>query len=46
MSAAIGPADASIGDSPRPQVLRAISGLEPVARGTHVMLDEVGVRSA
>jgi hypothetical protein len=46
VSAAIGPDDAGIYDSPRPQILREITGLEPVARETHVLLDRCGVRSA
>jgi hypothetical protein len=46
MTATIGPDDIDIHESPRPQLLRAVSGLKPVDRGTHVMLDEVGVRSA
>src|SRR4051812_42443971 len=45
MTAAIGPDDVSIYESPRPQLLRALSGLRPVGGGTHVMLDEIGVRS-
>ncbi len=39
--ATIGPDDLSIYDSPRPSLLRQISGLEPVEKGSHVLLDAV-----
>lgn len=43
MSAMIGPNDLSIYESPRPDLLRQISGLNPVEKGSHVLLE--GVRS-
>lgn len=45
MTATIGPDDADIHDSPRPRILREITGLEPVAKGTHVLVDRLGFRS-
>ena len=43
-TASIGPPDLHIYDSPRPDRLGEISGLPPVAKGTHVLLH--GARSA
>jgi hypothetical protein len=45
MTATIGPDDGDIHESPRPRILRAITGLEPVAKETHVLLEELGFRS-
>jgi hypothetical protein len=41
MAATIGPDDIDIYDSPRPALLREISGLEPVRKGSHVLLGGV-----
>ena len=43
MAATIGPGDLDIYESPRPSLLREISGLLPVEKGSHVLLE--GVRS-
>lgn len=43
MTAGIGADD--IFESPRPQLLREITGLEPAPSGVHVMLEDYGVRS-
>lgn len=39
MAATIGPNDLDIYESPRPSLLREITGLPPVVKGTHVMLE-------
>src|SRR5436305_13366287 len=44
MAATIGPDDLDIHERPQPRLLRQISGLRPVEKGTHVWLE--GVRSA
>ena len=41
MAASIGPDDLDIYESPRPSLLREISGLEPVEKGSHVLLEAV-----
>jgi hypothetical protein len=46
VAATIGPDDIGVYDSPLPDLLREVAGAEPVAAGTHVMLDGQGVRSA
>lgn len=43
MAATIGPDDLAIYESPRPSLLREISGLPPAEKGSHVLLE--GVRS-
>ena len=45
MSARIGPNDQSLLEHPRPHMLQELSGISPVAKGTHVLLDEHGIRS-
>lgn len=45
MAATIGADDLDITESPRPDVLYAISGIDPVEKGTHVLLEPHGVRS-
>src|SRR4051812_6516255 len=47
MAVTIGPgSDTDIYEAPRPELLRRLTGLEPVAAGSHVMLGPRGVRSA
>jgi len=41
MSAMIGPDDLSIYESPQPDLLRQITGLRPVEKGSHVLLEGV-----
>lgn len=41
MAATIGPDDLDIYESPRPSLLREISGLDPVENGSHVLLEAV-----
>jgi hypothetical protein len=43
--ATIGANDVDFFASPLPRLLRAVSGIEPVEKGTHVLLDAHGVRS-
>ena len=45
MAAAIGADDLDITESPRPDLLYAISGIEPVEKDTHVLLEPHGVQS-
>jgi hypothetical protein len=45
MAATIGANDLDFLERPQPRLLRAISGIDPVAKDTHVLLDEQGVRS-
>lgn len=45
MAATIGADDLDITESPRPDVLYAISGIDPVEKGTHVLLEPHGVQS-
>jgi hypothetical protein len=45
MAATIGPDDLDFTASPRPDLLRAVTGLEPVPAQTHVLLADYGVRS-
>src|SRR5688572_1783827 len=47
MPARIGADDVGLFESPRPSLLREVSGIEPEPSGGHVLLDEhAGVRSA
>lgn len=45
MTARIGPGDVSLYESPRPSLLRLITGREPEPKGTHVLLEPFGIRS-
>lgn len=45
VAATIGPDDIALYESPLPELLREVSGMTPVESGSHVMLDERGVRS-
>src|SRR5437870_726503 len=45
VAATIGPNDPGYPWPPRAELLRQISGIEPVPAGTHVMLEVYGVRS-
>jgi hypothetical protein len=45
MTATIGPDDFDFTASPRPDLLRAVTGLEPVPAQTHVLLADYGVNS-
>lgn len=45
MTATIGPDDIDLYASPRPALLRLIAGVEPEPRGTHVLLEGLGIRS-
>lgn len=45
MAATIGADDLDITTSPRPDVLHAISGIDPVEKGTHVLLEHQGMQS-
>lgn len=45
MTATIGPGDIDLYESPRPELLRRIAGVEPEPAGTHVMLASFGIRS-
>jgi hypothetical protein len=45
VSATIGPGDLTLYESPRPRLLRLITGREPEPKGTHVLLDRFGIRS-
>jgi hypothetical protein len=45
MTATIGPDDFDLTASPRPDLLRAVTGLEPVPAQTHVLLADYGVNS-
>ena len=45
MAATIGTDDLDLYASPQPRLLRAISGIDPVASGTHVLLEAHGVQS-
>ena len=45
LRATIGPNDPDLFASPVPKLLYAISGIEPVAKGTDVRLDQYGVQS-
>lgn len=45
VAARIGADDLDFFASPRPDLLREISGVEPVTAGTHVLLEEYGVQS-
>jgi hypothetical protein len=46
VTATIGSDDIAVYASPLPDLLRETTGIAPVAAGTHVMLDDRGVRSA
>ena len=45
MAATIGADDLDVFRSPHPDLLRQLSGIEPVPAGTHVVLEEHGVKS-
>lgn len=45
VTATIGPGDIELYESPRPELLRLIAGVEPELPGTHVMLEPFGIRS-
>jgi hypothetical protein len=45
VTARIGPGDISLYESPHPRLLRMITGRDPEAQGTHVLLKPFGIRS-
>ena len=46
MAATIGPNDVDLYESPLPDLLHGATGITPVQAGGHVLLDDLGVRSA